>query len=155
MDEDDKGCPMIRLGVSGCVSSGTGLPGLSRTKAVKRLCVCVCVLFVIEIYAACPRSLGTLNPTLSPATGLRKTPSHVPCTLFTARRYANAVAYMLLSCVRLSVCPQSVRHKLGVLSKRLDESSWFLAWRLLYTYPKLLARKFGYFPLGLCSKLQT
>ena len=25
------------------VSSGTGLPGLSRTKAVKRLCVCVCV----------------------------------------------------------------------------------------------------------------
>ena len=32
---------MIRLGVS--VFSGTGLPGLSRTKAVKRLCVCVCV----------------------------------------------------------------------------------------------------------------
>jgi len=25
------------------VSSGTGLPGLSRIKAVKRLCVCVCV----------------------------------------------------------------------------------------------------------------
>jgi len=39
MEEDDKGCPMISLGVS--VSSGTGLPGLSRTKAVKRLRVCV------------------------------------------------------------------------------------------------------------------
>jgi len=25
------------------VSSGTGLPVLSRTEAVKRLCVCVCV----------------------------------------------------------------------------------------------------------------
>jgi len=42
MEEDDKGCPMIRLGVSGWVFfSGTGLPGLSRTKAVKWLCVCV------------------------------------------------------------------------------------------------------------------
>jgi len=39
MEEDDKGYPMIRLGVS----SGTGLPGLPRTKAVKQLCVCVCV----------------------------------------------------------------------------------------------------------------
>ena len=44
MEEDDKGCPMIRLGVSGVsVSSGTGLPGLSRTTAVKRLCVCVLI----------------------------------------------------------------------------------------------------------------
>ena len=41
MEEDDKGCPMIRLGVSVSVFSGTGLPWLSRTKAVKRLCVCI------------------------------------------------------------------------------------------------------------------
>jgi len=32
MQEVDKGCPMIRMGVSGCVSSGTGQPGLSQTK---------------------------------------------------------------------------------------------------------------------------
>ena len=34
---DQVGCEWVS------VSSGTGLPGLSRTKAVKRLCVCVCV----------------------------------------------------------------------------------------------------------------
>jgi len=41
MEEDDKGCLMFRMSVS--VSCGTGLPGLSRTKGLKRLCVCVCV----------------------------------------------------------------------------------------------------------------
>ena len=35
MEEDDKACPMIRMGVS--VSSGTGLPRLSNG------CVCVCI----------------------------------------------------------------------------------------------------------------
>jgi len=30
------------------VSSGTGLPGLSRTKAVKRLCVCVPLLSTLS-----------------------------------------------------------------------------------------------------------
>ena len=30
------------------VSSGTGLPGLSRTKAVKWLCVCVCVSLIVR-----------------------------------------------------------------------------------------------------------
>jgi len=34
----------IRVGVS----SGTGLPGLSRTKAVKRLCVCVPLLSTLS-----------------------------------------------------------------------------------------------------------
>ena len=50
MEEDDKECLMIRLGVSGWVSSGTGLPGLSRTKAVKRLCVCVCVCVCVWLW---------------------------------------------------------------------------------------------------------
>ena len=34
MSDDQDGCEWVS------VSSGTGLPGLSRTKAVKRLCVC-------------------------------------------------------------------------------------------------------------------
>jgi len=36
MSDDQDGCEWVS------VSSGTGLPRLSRTKAVKRLCVCVC-----------------------------------------------------------------------------------------------------------------
>jgi len=43
-EEDDKGCPMIRMGVSGweflLVLAYPGCPG---PKAVKRLCVCVCI----------------------------------------------------------------------------------------------------------------
>ena len=35
MSDGQVGCAWVS------VSSGTGLPGLSRTKAVKRLCVCV------------------------------------------------------------------------------------------------------------------
>jgi len=37
MSDDQVGCEWVS------VSSGTGLPVSSRTKAVKRLCVCVCV----------------------------------------------------------------------------------------------------------------
>ena len=44
MEEDDKGCPMIKMGVSGwmflLVPAYPGSPG---QKAVKQLCVCVCV----------------------------------------------------------------------------------------------------------------
>jgi len=44
MEEDDKGCPMIRMGVTGwmflLVPAYPGSPG---QKAVKRLCVCVSV----------------------------------------------------------------------------------------------------------------
>jgi len=44
MEEDDKGCPMIRMGVSGCVFLLVpAYPGCPGPKAVKRLCVCVCV----------------------------------------------------------------------------------------------------------------
>jgi len=35
MSDDQDGCEWVS------VSSGTSLPGLSQTKAVKRLCVCV------------------------------------------------------------------------------------------------------------------
>ena len=53
-------------------------------------------------------------------------------------------------CVCLSVCVSQV----GVLSKRMDGSSWLLAWRLLSTYLTLCYRdipvsgkiKVGYFP---------
>jgi len=42
MEEDDKGCPMVTMGVSGwmflLVPAYPGSPG---QKAVKRLCVCV------------------------------------------------------------------------------------------------------------------
>ena len=45
MSGDQVGCEWVS------VSSGTGLPGLSRTKAVKRLCVCViiCYTYVIAL----------------------------------------------------------------------------------------------------------
>jgi len=39
MSDDQDKCEWVS------VSSGTGLPGLSLTKAIKRLCVCVCVLY--------------------------------------------------------------------------------------------------------------
>ena len=46
MEEDDKGYPMIRMGVSGWVFLlVTAYPGCPRPKAVKRLCVCVFVEF--------------------------------------------------------------------------------------------------------------
>ena len=50
--------------------------------------------------------------------------------LLTARRYASA---RTATALRLSVCLSQV----GVLSKWMDGSSWFLACRLLLTYPTL------------------
>jgi len=46
MSDDQVECEWVS------VSSGTGLPGLSRTKAVNRLCVCVCVPLVSQKYCA-------------------------------------------------------------------------------------------------------
>ena len=43
MSDDQDGCEWVS------VSSGTNLPGLSRTKAVKRLCVCVCVCYLLNL----------------------------------------------------------------------------------------------------------
>jgi len=53
MEEVDKGCLMIRI-QDGCewvnVSSGTGPvhPGSPGRRAVKQLCVCVCVVRVLQ-----------------------------------------------------------------------------------------------------------
>ena len=42
MTDDQVECEWVN------VSSGTGLPGLSRTKGVKRLSVCVCVCVCVS-----------------------------------------------------------------------------------------------------------
>ena len=56
---------------------------------------------------------------------------------FPARRYANAG----ISSGPLSVCLSQV----GVLWKRMNESSWVLAWELSSTSPvRSVVRKFGY-----------
>jgi len=49
-------------------------------------------------------------------------------TLVAAQRYASSL-YLVAVCpsVRLSVRPSQA----DIVSKRLEESSWFLAWRLL------------------------
>jgi len=59
--------------------------------------------------------------------------------------------------VRPYLCPSQA----GIVSKPLNEPSWFLARRLPPTYPTLcykeswVSPKLGYFPLGLCPKLRT
>ena len=74
---------------------------------------------------------------------------------FRARRYANAV-YDACPSVRPSVMSQA-----DIVSKRLDESSCFLAWGFLPPIPYCVVRKsgylqnHGYFPQGLCPKLRT
>jgi len=45
MSDDQVGCEWVS------VSSGTGLPWLSRTKAIKRVCVCVCVRACVRVCA--------------------------------------------------------------------------------------------------------
>ena len=43
MEDGDKGCPMIRMGVSGWMFLLVpAYPGSPKQKAIKRLCVCVC-----------------------------------------------------------------------------------------------------------------
>ena len=58
--------------------------------------------------------------------------------------------YVLSSCVCLSVCLSvcmSVRlSQAGIVSKRLDESSWFLARRLPSTYPTLCYKEIWVHP---------
>jgi len=52
------------------------------------------------------------------------------CPVFTARCYASAVLAMAL-------CPSVRPSQVGVLLKRLNESSWFLACELPSTRPTL------------------
>ena len=72
-----------------------------------------------DVSTADPRSSSGLNSSFS-----------VSSLVFTARCYASAVLAMGLY---LSVCPSQV----GVLSKRMNESSWFLARELPSTRPTL------------------
>jgi len=62
MSDDQDGCEWVS------VFSGTGLPGLSRTKAVKRLCVCVCVcvlgLSIVCVTLSGPRTANVSNELL-------------------------------------------------------------------------------------------
>jgi len=80
--------------------------------------------------------------------------THVCCTLslsiFTTRCHASAV-YAVVVCLAVSVSLVSSQY----LSKQLDESSWFLAWRLPSTHTTVCCKKIwtsselGYFPLEL------
>ena len=69
---------------------------------------------------------------------------------------AMSARHMLSSRVCLSVCPSVCLSQARIVSKRLDESSWFLAWRLPPTYPTLcfeeisVSPKLEYFSLELC-----
>jgi len=55
------------------VSSGTGLPGLSLTKAVKRLCVCVCVCVCVCARAHARACIAPFSSQeLSTTTGVRQ-----------------------------------------------------------------------------------
>jgi len=73
---------------------------------------------------------------------------------FSAQHYASVVLAMALClCVHLS--------QASIVSKRLDKSSWVLAWRLPFTYPTLCFReiwaspKIRVLPSGTLSKLWT
>ena len=76
--------------------------------------------------------------------------------IFTARRYASAVfAVLVYPSVRPSVCPPQA----GMASKRLDESSTYLARRLPSTFPTSLcckdiwvSPKIGVLPSGTLSQ---
>jgi len=79
---------------------------------------------------------------------------------------SNISFYRAMLCIRgtshgpVSVCPCLCLSQVGVLSKRLNESSWFLACELPPPVLHCVKRKFGYlqkghFPLELCPKLRT
>jgi len=64
---------------------------------------------------------------------LSSLPTRFTVSFLPSRRYSSAGTSHGPVSVRLSVCLSQV----GVLSKRLDESSWFLAWELPSTHPTL------------------
>jgi len=74
---------------------------------------------------------------------------------------ASTVFAVVCPSVRLSVCPSVRPSQAGIVSKRLDESSWILVRRLPFTYPTLWCKqiwvfpRFGYLLLELCHKLRT
>ena len=50
---------------------------------------------------------------------------------------ARVLVFALCLSVSVCVCLSQV----GVLSKRINESGWFLAWKLSWTYPTLSFRE--------------
>ena len=134
MEEVDKGCPMIRMGVSGwmflLITAYLVCPG---PKAIKRLCVCCkrryhcdnagwksvkkCKPGFIKdrnLWTDCKNlqlTLAQLNVQLS-----RQQYCHVCYYFFTARCYASAVLAMAL-------CPSACPSQVGVLLKRLNVGS--------------------------------
>jgi len=51
MEEVDKGCLMIRMGVSGCMFLLVpAYPGSPRQRAIKRLCVCESLFSISYIW---------------------------------------------------------------------------------------------------------
>ena len=67
--------------------------------------------------------------------------------VFYARRYASTVLYSCgPSCVCVSLCPPVCLSQVIVVSKRLFESSSFLARRLPVTYPTLCCKEIRVFP---------
>jgi len=90
-----------------------------------------CVAFLAFVHLALFLALS-LSPGNSPVSSWCVCMFHINCHIFTARCYASAVPAMGLCpsvCVRLS--------QVGVLSKRLNESSWVLACELPSTRPTL------------------
>jgi len=78
-------------------------------------------------------------PLQSASSEIQRARCHNDAVIFTARRYAIA-RYLLSSCVRLSVRLSQA----GIVSKRLHESSWYLARGFLPPIPRCVVEKFGY-----------
>jgi len=59
--------------------------------------------------------------------------------IFIARHYASAVFAVI-------VCPSVRPSQAGIVSKRLDESSRYLVWRLPFTHPTLCYKEIWVYP---------
>jgi len=71
--------------------------------------------------------------------------------IYTGRHYASAIYSVVM-------CPSICLSQVGTASKRLDESNWFLTWRLPFTYSTrcykvdLGISKIGVLPSGILSQ---
>ena len=121
MEEVDKAYLMIRMGSSGYVFLVPAHLGSPRQRVVKRLYVCsLCTKFCKAPYNTGPSKDEAV--------------AWMVCALI--RPWLNLLNphdAMLVQVLALALCLSQV----SVLSKRMNESSWFLAWELFYTYPAL------------------
>ena len=121
MEEVDKACLIsgwVRVVMFLLVPAHLGSP---RQKVVKRLYVCsLCTKFCKAPYNTGPSKDEAV--------------AWMVCALI--RPWLNLLNprdAMLVQVLALALCLSQV----SVLSKRMNESSWFLAWELFYTYPAL------------------